>query len=184
MNQFTPPAVCSVPRSLARFHRLLDVKRRTKAKTPDARDVEVERRIRAQRLTRPLSQTELANKLRVSFQQVQKYEKGVNRVGAGRLALPKFSVAKLLTRDEARRIAANIRQAARSCCGSGSAGPLTSPCCHRWVALPVRRDAASSQGTVLRPHQAPATPCYRRTKLPRHRPHDKKSRCLRLGGKC
>jgi len=32
-----------------------------------------------------MSQTDLANKLGVSFQQVQKYEKGVNRVGAGRL---------------------------------------------------------------------------------------------------
>ena len=33
-----------------------------------------------------MSQTELANNLGVTFQQVQKYEKGVNRVGAGRLA--------------------------------------------------------------------------------------------------
>src|SRR5262249_18633886 len=31
------------------------------------------------------SQTALANQLGVTFQQVQKYEKGVNRVGAGRL---------------------------------------------------------------------------------------------------
>jgi len=59
---------------------------RTKAKAPDARDVEVGRRIRAQRLVRRMSQTELANSVGVTFQQVQKYEKGVNRVGAGRLA--------------------------------------------------------------------------------------------------
>ena len=32
-----------------------------------------------------MSQTELAEKIGVSFQQVQKYEKGLNRVGAGRL---------------------------------------------------------------------------------------------------
>ena len=32
-----------------------------------------------------ISQSELADKLGVSFQQVQKYEKGVNRVGAHRL---------------------------------------------------------------------------------------------------
>ncbi|WP_375667744.1 helix-turn-helix domain-containing protein, partial [Bartonella sp. AC130YNZD] len=31
-----------------------------------------------------ISQTELGNKLGVSFQQIQKYEKGSNRVGAGR----------------------------------------------------------------------------------------------------
>jgi transcriptional regulator with XRE-family HTH domain len=32
-----------------------------------------------------MSQAELAKRLGVSFQQVQKYEKGTNRVGAGRL---------------------------------------------------------------------------------------------------
>jgi transcriptional regulator with XRE-family HTH domain len=32
-----------------------------------------------------MSQSDLASKLGVSFQQVQKYEKGMNRVGAGRL---------------------------------------------------------------------------------------------------
>src|SRR5437762_11373672 len=55
-------------------------------KRPDPVDDEVGHRIRIQRLARGLSQTELANALGVTFQQVQKYEKGVNRVGAGRLA--------------------------------------------------------------------------------------------------
>jgi len=32
-----------------------------------------------------MSQTELADAIGVAFQQVQKYEKGVNRVGSGRL---------------------------------------------------------------------------------------------------
>ena len=32
-----------------------------------------------------MSQTELADRIGVTFQQVQKYEKGVNRIGAGRL---------------------------------------------------------------------------------------------------
>ena len=59
---------------------------KSKTKAPDARDVEVGRRIRAQRLVARMSQTELANHLGVTFQQVQKYEKGVNRVGAGRLS--------------------------------------------------------------------------------------------------
>jgi transcriptional regulator with XRE-family HTH domain len=48
-------------------------------------DVEVGRRIRLQRLSAGMSQTELGNRLGITFQQVQKYEKGVNRVGAGRL---------------------------------------------------------------------------------------------------
>src|ERR1700738_5122834 len=55
-------------------------------KRPDPVDVEVGHRIRIERLARGLSQTALANQLGVTFQQVQKYEKGVNRVGAGRLA--------------------------------------------------------------------------------------------------
>jgi transcriptional regulator with XRE-family HTH domain len=56
-----------------------------KVKAPDNRDIEVGRRIRAQRLVRRMSQTELGTRVGITFQQIQKYEKGVNRVGAGRL---------------------------------------------------------------------------------------------------
>jgi transcriptional regulator with XRE-family HTH domain len=45
----------------------------------------VGRNIRVHRLAKRLSQTELGEKLGVTFQQVQKYEKGTNRVGSGRL---------------------------------------------------------------------------------------------------
>jgi transcriptional regulator with XRE-family HTH domain len=51
----------------------------------DPRDMEIGKRIRALRLERGLSQTELGNLLGVTFQQIQKYEKGANRVAAGRL---------------------------------------------------------------------------------------------------
>jgi transcriptional regulator with XRE-family HTH domain len=51
----------------------------------EAWDVEVGRRIRARRLECWLTQQELAQGLGVTFQQVQKYEKGINRVSAGRL---------------------------------------------------------------------------------------------------
>jgi len=61
-------------------------------KKPDPVDVEVGQRIRIQRLSQGLSQTSLADQLGVTFQQVQKYEKGVNRVGAGRLS----RIAKVL----------------------------------------------------------------------------------------
>ncbi|MBV8835563.1 MAG: helix-turn-helix transcriptional regulator [Alphaproteobacteria bacterium] len=49
-------------------------------------DVHVGLRIRAARLAAGLSQERLGNALGVTFQQVQKYEKGANRVGAGRLS--------------------------------------------------------------------------------------------------
>jgi transcriptional regulator with XRE-family HTH domain len=42
-------------------------------------------RIRALRNMNKMSQEELGDKLGVSFQQIQKYEKGVNRVSGGRL---------------------------------------------------------------------------------------------------
>ncbi len=42
-------------------------------------------RITALRKARGMSQTALGNAVGVTFQQVQKYEKGANRVGAGRL---------------------------------------------------------------------------------------------------
>ncbi|MBO6837146.1 MAG: helix-turn-helix transcriptional regulator [Alphaproteobacteria bacterium] len=48
-------------------------------------DVAVGNRVRELRTRAGLSQTDLGLKLGVSFQQVQKYEKGVNRMGASRL---------------------------------------------------------------------------------------------------
>src|SRR3954449_9881686 len=48
-------------------------------------DVEIGRKIRALRLERGLSQSGLAEGIGLTFQQVQKYEKGTNRVSAGRL---------------------------------------------------------------------------------------------------
>jgi transcriptional regulator with XRE-family HTH domain len=49
-------------------------------------DAMVGARIRMFRINRGLSQTVLAERIGVSFQQVQKYEKGANRVGASRLS--------------------------------------------------------------------------------------------------
>lgn len=54
-------------------------------KTPNAIDVHVGSRIRLQRTLKGMSQTTLAEGLGVTFQQVQKYEKGTNRVGSSRL---------------------------------------------------------------------------------------------------
>jgi transcriptional regulator with XRE-family HTH domain len=50
------------------------------------------RNIRIHRLAKKMSQTQLGEKLGVSFQQVQKYENGTNRVGSGRL----FQIAAIL----------------------------------------------------------------------------------------
>lgn len=52
---------------------------------PNPIDVRVGHRIKARRVDLKLSQTALADYLGITFQQVQKYEKGRNRVGASRL---------------------------------------------------------------------------------------------------
>ena len=55
-------------------------------------DTYVGQRIRDKRNERGMSQTEVANALGVTFQQVQKYERGTNRVGASRL----FDLSRIL----------------------------------------------------------------------------------------
>ena len=54
-------------------------------KEPNSVDKMVGRNVRLYRMTAKLSQDELGRKIGVTFQQVQKYEKGTNRIGASRL---------------------------------------------------------------------------------------------------
>ena len=54
-------------------------------RSPNRVDKYVGSRIRVQRQTLGISQRKLAHALGVSFQQVQKYENGTDRIGAGRL---------------------------------------------------------------------------------------------------
>jgi transcriptional regulator with XRE-family HTH domain len=55
------------------------------SKQATAIDTLVGKRVRAYRKQLRLSQSQLAQKLGITFQQIQKYEKGTNRIGAGRL---------------------------------------------------------------------------------------------------
>ena len=48
-------------------------------------DTHVGQKIRARRIFSNMTQTDLANAAGITFQQIQKYEKGTNRVGASRL---------------------------------------------------------------------------------------------------
>lgn len=54
-------------------------------KDPNPIDVFVGSRVRMRRLMVGMSQEKLADGLGITFQQVQKYEKGTNRIGASRL---------------------------------------------------------------------------------------------------
>ena len=62
-------------------------------KAATAVDVHIGQRLRLRRKLAGLSQEQLAERLGVTFQQVQKYEKGTNRISASRL----FGAARLLS---------------------------------------------------------------------------------------
>lgn len=61
-------------------------------RSPSGIDTFIGRKVRLWRLARGVSQERLAEMIGVTFQQVQKYEKGINRIAASRL----FAVANVL----------------------------------------------------------------------------------------
>jgi transcriptional regulator with XRE-family HTH domain len=73
-------------------------------KRADSVDKLVGQRIRAYRLGHKMSQQQLGKKVGVTFQQIQKYELGVNRIGSSRLkkiaATLKVPVAALFGGEE------------------------------------------------------------------------------------
>jgi transcriptional regulator with XRE-family HTH domain len=54
-------------------------------KSPNPTDKHVGARVRMRRLMLDMSQTNLGDAVGLTFQQIQKYEKGTNRIGASRL---------------------------------------------------------------------------------------------------
>jgi transcriptional regulator with XRE-family HTH domain len=62
------------------------------SRRPNPMDIHVGSRVRLRRMLLGISQEKLGKRLGLTFQQVQKYEKGVNRIGASRL----FDLATVL----------------------------------------------------------------------------------------
>ncbi|MCQ8183850.1 helix-turn-helix domain-containing protein [Parvularcula maris] len=62
-------------------------------RAPHPIDVHVGSRVRLRRMMQGISQDKLGEELGLTFQQVQKYEKGVNRIGASRL----YEIARILS---------------------------------------------------------------------------------------
>lgn len=62
-------------------------------KAADDIDAYVGSRVRLRRMTLNVSQEQLGDELGLTFQQIQKYEKGQNRIGAGRL----YRIAQILS---------------------------------------------------------------------------------------
>ena len=64
----------------------------TKSEGPHPIDIHVGARVKLRRMILGMSQETLGKALGLTFQQIQKYEKGVNRIGASRI----FELSKLL----------------------------------------------------------------------------------------
>jgi len=62
-------------------------------KQPNPIDIHVGSRVRLRRMMLGMSQERLGESLGITFQQIQKYEKGTNRIGASRLQ----HIARVLT---------------------------------------------------------------------------------------
>ena len=62
------------------------------SRRPNPIDVHVGSRVRFRRMLLGMSQEKLGERLGLTFQQIQKYEKGINRIGASRL----FDLAHVL----------------------------------------------------------------------------------------
>lgn len=68
---------------------------RQSKREPDAIDVHVGKRLRLRRMLLNMTQEQLASVVGVAFQQIQKYERGANRVSASRL----YDIARALAVD-------------------------------------------------------------------------------------
>lgn len=62
-------------------------------KSPNPIDVHVGSRVRLRRMLIGMSQEKLGEQLGLTFQQIQKYEKGTNRIGASRL----YQISQILS---------------------------------------------------------------------------------------
>jgi transcriptional regulator with XRE-family HTH domain len=76
----------------AKFGPQNEFEKRVPKKQANPIDVQVGNRVRIRRMLIGMSQERLGDLLGLTFQQVQKYEKGVNRIGAGRL----FEMSRIL----------------------------------------------------------------------------------------
>jgi transcriptional regulator with XRE-family HTH domain len=74
------------------WERVMDRGEEKGSRRPNPIDVHVGGRVRLQRMLLGVSQEKLGERLGLTFQQIQKYEKGVNRIGASRL----FDLAQVL----------------------------------------------------------------------------------------
>jgi transcriptional regulator with XRE-family HTH domain len=69
-----------------------EVRLETQGRKPNPMDIHVGSRVRLRRMVIGMSQEKLGERMSLTFQQIQKYEKGTNRIGASRL----FQLSQIL----------------------------------------------------------------------------------------
>jgi transcriptional regulator with XRE-family HTH domain len=112
---------------------------------PDPIDIAVGGRIRARRIALGVSQTALAKALGLTFQQVQKYEKGANRVSAStlvRVARELGVTVAFLVGEEVQSTGASRREASKGLAGKAPAPPADLAAAGGEAAIGARGDSA------------------------------------------
>jgi transcriptional regulator with XRE-family HTH domain len=117
------------------------------ARHPDAYDREIALRVRTLRLSRRMSQNDVGERLGITFQQIQKYENGANRIGAGRLQ----RIAEIFEVPVAALFGASRRE------GRAGVDPFAG------LAHPRRGATARSLRPHRRPRNPPLVPALRQT---------------------
>jgi len=121
----------------ADFPRKRPVRRRPKLDHPNPIDVHVGSRVRLRRTLLGMSQEKLGEAIGLTFQQVQKYERGTNRIGASRLwelsavlEVPvQFFFGEIApeTLTQMSRITSHVPATDPESAGAAAAGPITKP---------------------------------------------------------
>jgi len=84
--QIRPRFAIQSPGSLpVKFNHRFGMSNEARKKGPNPVDIHVGSRVRLRRMLAGMSQEKLGESMGLTFQQIQKYEKGVNRIGASRL---------------------------------------------------------------------------------------------------
>ena len=143
-------------------------------------DVHVGSRVRLRRMLLGMSQEKLGEHLGLTFQQIQKYEKGVNRIGASRLfdlsqvlAVPvQFFYEELPVSRRRRRGPGSPSARPKATPSSSSAAAKGWSSTRRSLASPIRACAAPSSSwcapSPAKPRPSPTRrPCHPSRRLPR-----------------
>ena len=111
-------------------------------RTPNPVDIHVGARVRMRRKMKGVSQEVLANQLKLTFQQVQKYERGSNRISASKL----YEIAKALETP----VAWFFEGLADTTGAEGGVAETPSAFMHEAMSTPESGDLLSAFGKIRR----------------------------------